>query len=333
MDRSTRKASSRSAISRLYFASIEDSSEPLARSTLSAFSRANRSSRLSFSTSSLLPPVIRSFSWRALSLSRIISASSRFFVLISRSSFSLLSIASCADAALSWTLLNFCSSSRCSCRNCEYNFARASYFVRHVLTCSWSARIWSSLEEFCWLKLLFSWFSWFSRSFILRSYCSSISWSCSYCARALRFCCSNSAIRPCVWAWYCSLISCSWASRCCSSCNRRCSSKSRSACCCANCCWYCCWFHWSCNRRCSASYSSCCLRCSFFQNSLIGSGSGALPGGGDLGGADSSFFSTSLVGRRGKAGRSSSSPKRLGGSCGSLGTWIRLVKYRRFEHS
>ena len=51
----TRNASSKSAISRLYLASTDDSSVPFDRSALSAFSRANRSSRFSFSTSSRLP--------------------------------------------------------------------------------------------------------------------------------------------------------------------------------------------------------------------------------------------------------------------------------------
>lgn len=66
---------------------------------------------------------------------------------------------------------------------------------------------------------------------------------------------------------------------------------------------------------------------------MIGSGSGAAARDGVGVGSFSFGFSISLVGRRGNAGRSSSSERRLGGSWGSLGTVIRLVRYRRFEHS
>lgn len=57
----------------------------------------------------------------------------------------------------------------------------------------------------------------------------------------------------------------------------------------------------------------------------MGSGSSAAAGGGGVG-AGSSLVSISLVGRRGRAGFSSSSARRFGGSWGNLGTVIRLVK-------
>ena len=44
-------------------------------------------------------------------------------------------------------------------------------------------------------------------------------------------------------------------------------------------------------------------------------------------------LSISCLGRWGNLGAVSSSERRLGGSCGSLGTVIRLVRYRRLEHS
>lgn len=68
----------------------------------------------------------------------------------------------------------------------------------------------------------------------------------------------------------------------------------------------------------------------------MGSGSGAVAtgaGGGGGGGVGSSRISISRAGLRGNAGRSSSSATRLGGSCGNFGTVIRLVRYRKLEHS
>jgi hypothetical protein len=61
----------------------------------------------------------RSISNRLLSLSRIISASSRFFALTSLSILSILSTASCAEFARSCIALLLLSRSRCSVRSWE----------------------------------------------------------------------------------------------------------------------------------------------------------------------------------------------------------------------
>ena len=115
--------------------------------------------------------MILSFSCKARSRSRIMFASSKFFVFISRSSFSRLSMASCAEVAFSCTCLNFCRRSRCSCLSWEYSLASASYFVRQVLTCSASklARL-SIFKCMAYLAVLGSDHPW--KRFVGQRYCS-----------------------------------------------------------------------------------------------------------------------------------------------------------------